>query len=112
MARLLSGARALLLPSFAEGYGLPVAEALALGVPVLCSPLPALREVGRDAAEYLDPLDGAAWRAAILDYAQPQSTRRAAQCARLSAWRAPTWAEHFAIVDAGLRDLVAPAGAP
>ncbi|MBI3514034.1 MAG: glycosyltransferase family 4 protein, partial [Proteobacteria bacterium] len=106
VARLLSGARALLLPSFAEGYGLPVAEALALGVPVLCSDLPALREVADGVAEFLDPLDGAAWRAAILDYAQPQSSRRAAQSARLLAWRAPTWADHFAIVDAGIRELV------
>jgi glycosyltransferase involved in cell wall biosynthesis len=44
-------------PSLAEGYGLPVAEALALGVPVLCSDLPELREIGLDAPEYLDPLD-------------------------------------------------------
>jgi glycosyltransferase involved in cell wall biosynthesis len=35
--RLLKGARALLMPSFAEGYGLPVAEALAVGTPVLAS---------------------------------------------------------------------------
>ena len=57
---LLSGATALLLPSFAEGYGLPVAEALNLGTPVICSDLPALREVGGDVPEYLDPLDGQA----------------------------------------------------
>lgn len=100
VARLLAGARGLLLPSFAEGYGLPVGEALALGVPVLCSPLPALREVAGDVAEYLDPLDGFGWRRAILDYMEPNSARRAAQCARMAGWRAPTWAEHFAIVDA------------
>ena len=43
---LLRGARALLLPSFAEGYGMPVSEALALRVPVLCSDLPAWRYCG------------------------------------------------------------------
>ncbi|MBV8167846.1 MAG: glycosyltransferase family 4 protein [Alphaproteobacteria bacterium] len=99
VARLVKGACALLLPSFAEGYGLPVGEALALGVPVLCTPLPALREVAHDVAEYLDPLDGFGWRRAILDYMQPESARRAAQLARMPGWKAPTWAAHFAIVD-------------
>jgi glycosyltransferase involved in cell wall biosynthesis len=92
---LLRGARALLLPSFAEGYGLPVAEALALGVPVICSDLPALREVGRDAADYLDPLDGPSWARAIWDYVPANSPRRAAQIERLKSWQAPNWNEHM-----------------
>jgi glycosyltransferase involved in cell wall biosynthesis len=99
LARLLGGARALLLPSFAEGYGLPVAEALAAGVPVLCSDLPALREVGGDVPEYLDPLDGAAWRAAIVDYAAADSPRRSAQLARLRNWRPPRWSKHFDAIE-------------
>jgi glycosyltransferase involved in cell wall biosynthesis len=93
---LLLGARALLLPSFAEGFGLPLAEALALGVPAICSDVVALREVGGDVPEFLDPLDGPAWMAAILDYAQPHSPRRAAQVARLPGWTAPTWPGHMA----------------
>ncbi len=92
---LLRGARALLLPSFAEGYGLPLAEALAVGTPALCSDLPALREVGVDVAEYLDPLDGPAWMQAVEDYAAPDSPRRAAQVARLAGWQAPQWEEHM-----------------
>lgn len=96
LAALLQGATALLLPSFAEGYGLPVPEALAAGVPVICSDLPALREVGGDVPEYFDPLDGAVWRQAILDYAAPNSPRRAAQIARLAGWTAPSWEGHFA----------------
>lgn len=103
VARLLLGARALLHPSFAEGFGLPVAEALALGLPVLCSDLPELRETGGAVPEYLDPRDAAAWHAAILDYARPNSPRRAAQLGRLPAWRAPGWEEHFA----ALRPLLA-----
>ncbi|MGI4954169.1 MAG: glycosyltransferase family 4 protein [Janthinobacterium lividum] len=92
---LLRGARALLLPSFAEGYGLPLAEALAVGTPALCSDLPALREVGGDVAEYLDPLDGPAWMQAVEDYAAPDSPRRAAQVAGIAGWRAPEWGEHL-----------------
>ena len=101
---LLRGARALLLPSFAEGYGLPVAEALALGVPVLCSDLPALRAVGKNVPEYLDPLDGLAWREAVLDYAQETSLRRRAQMTRLSKWKPPSWEDHFDAVDTLIDD--------
>src|SRR5262249_10834921 len=96
---LLRDARALLLPSFCEGYGLPVAEALALGVPVICSDLPALREVGAGVPEYLDPLDAPAWRSAILDYSQPGSARRTAQLTRLAHWQPPTWTAHFTAVE-------------
>ncbi len=91
---LMRGARAVLMPSFAEGFGLPVAEALAAGTPVICSDLPALRETGGPVPEYIDPLDASFWAAAVLDYAEAGSVRRAAQCARLAAWRPVTWAAH------------------
>jgi glycosyltransferase involved in cell wall biosynthesis len=107
VSALIAGARALLLPSFAEGFGLPVVEALSLGTPVITSDLPALREAGGSAAEYLDPLDGAAWRAAILDYAAPVSLRRARQLARIATWRAPSWSTHVAEVMQFLEEIAA-----
>jgi glycosyltransferase involved in cell wall biosynthesis len=97
VAGLVRGARAVLMPSFAEGYGLPVAEALSLGTPVLCSDIPALREVGGIAPEYLDPLDSVSWARAIVDYAAPGSPRRSAAVVRAASWAAPTWEDHVAV---------------
>ena len=94
---LLRGARALLLPSFAEGFGMPVTEALSVGTPVICSDLAALREAGGDAPDFIDPLDGPGWRAAILDHFRC-GPLYIAQRERLTAWRAPTWDDHIAIV--------------
>ncbi len=105
VTELLAGARALLFPSFTEGYGLPVMEALAQGVPVLASDLPSLREVAGTVPDYLDPVDGIGWRDAILDYAGPDSARRAAQLARLAGWQPPAWEDHFAQVDVLLAQL-------
>lgn len=101
---LLRGARALVLPSFAEGYGMPVAEALAVGTPVICSDLPALREAGGTVPDFLDPLDGPAWRACLLDHFTG-GPRHVAQRARIPGYRAPTWEEHIAIVLAAIDDL-------
>ena len=98
MAQLMASATALLMPSFAEGYGLPVAEALAAGTPVIAADLPVYREFAGDVPTYLDPLDGPAWIAAIRDYAQAGSSTRAAQMARLAKWRRPEWSTHFASI--------------
>lgn len=93
---MVQGARALLMPSFAEGFGLPVAEALDAGVPVLASDLPAHREAGGSVPEFLDPIDGVAWRDAVLAYTAPSSPRRIAQLKRLEAWRPVCWHDHIA----------------
>ncbi|MEL7463490.1 MAG: glycosyltransferase [Pseudomonadota bacterium] len=99
MVELVAGARALLFPSFAEGYGLPLGEALALGCPVVASDLDALREVGGAAPDYLSPHDAGAWETAVRDYADPGSPARAAQIERMASWAAPTWSDHFAAAD-------------
>jgi len=104
LAGLLRGARALLMPSFAEGYGMPVAEALSVGTPVVCSNIAALREVGGDVPDYLDPLDGPGWQAAILDHAA-RGPRHRAQMARFADWHAPTWDAHIAIVAGAIARL-------
>jgi glycosyltransferase involved in cell wall biosynthesis len=49
-----SAADVVVQPSFEEGFGLPVIEAMASGIPVICSNRASLPEVGGDAAEYFD----------------------------------------------------------
>jgi glycosyltransferase involved in cell wall biosynthesis len=52
---LLGAAAAMIFPSLYEGFGIPVLEAMFAGVPVLCSNVTSLPEVGGDAALYFDP---------------------------------------------------------
>jgi glycosyltransferase involved in cell wall biosynthesis len=105
LVNTLLHARALLYPSFVEGYGLPIAEALSLGVPVIASDLPVFREFAGEVPDYSDPLDGRRWLELIEDYARPDSARRAAQIARMPAFVAPTWKQHFERVDRFIEKL-------
>ena len=59
LAGLTAGATLLAYPSLYEGFGFPVAQAMASGVPVLTSNLSSLPEVAGDGAEFVDPLDAA-----------------------------------------------------
>lgn len=93
VAAILAGARALLFPSLAEGTGLPALEAAALGVPVICSDLPELREVMGDYAVYLAPSDGYAWSEVIGSIEQAGSAYRD----RGKGFVLPSWKDHFKI---------------
>lgn len=57
LRRAYSGADLTVLPSFEEGFGLPVIESVACGTPVACSNTASLPEVAGEAAEYFDPAD-------------------------------------------------------
>lgn len=99
LAAWLLHARALLFPSFTEGYGMPLVEALTLGVPVIASNLPVFREIAGDIPEYIDPLDGKGWAKSITDFTRMDSPTRQAQQHRMSQFIPPTWETHFAQVE-------------
>ncbi len=104
LASWISGARALLMPSFTEGFGLPIIEALRLGTPVIASNLPVYRELAGDIPTYVDPMDGASWEHAIRSFADA-SEERQRQVAQMNGYRAPSWAGHFEVVERWLQSL-------
>lgn len=105
VARYFLHARALLFPSFTEGYGMPLIEALATGLPVIASDIEVFRELAGDIPEYLSPIDGLGWRKTIEAYLPKDSPARHTQLQRMEGFHAPTWEEHFTKVDAWLPTL-------
>lgn len=87
---LYRGAAMLILPSKAEGFGLPVIEAMACGVPIVCSDLPVLREIADGVATFCDPASPAAFARAMattLDEPTPGERRaRGLELARRFSW--------------------------
>lgn len=105
LALLRRRARAVLMPSHVEGFGMPVMEALADGTPVIASDIPAFREIAAGAAELIDPLDGLGWTRAILEYQDGTSPRLAAARDRALRFVPPRWADYFATVGAFVTEI-------
>lgn len=90
-ASMLSKALCLLFPSRIEGFGLPAAEAMALGCPVIASTAPCLPEVCGDAALYAGPDDLEAWVAAIRRLSCEPALRQALVAKGFERAKAYTW---------------------
>lgn len=91
-------AQALLMPTLAEGFGLPMVEALALGTPVIASDLPCFREIGQGIPALLAPADTDAWKRAILASVTGGAERKRQQ-GLMPSYRPSTWESHFAKVE-------------
>jgi glycosyltransferase involved in cell wall biosynthesis len=102
LAGLIGGARALLMPTFAEGFGLPVIEALQSGTPVIASDLPVFREIAGAIPLLLDPADRSVWLAAVQAFCDDGPERKR-QIAAMAGFRAPTWDDHFHTVETWLQ---------
>lgn len=105
LSHYLHYAQALLFPTFSEGYGFPIIEALTAGTPVIASDLSVFKEIAGTIPEYISPLDGKKWLETIIDYAHPNSKSRAAQLDRIAHFTPPTWEQHFNQVDEFLERL-------
>lgn len=99
----LDGATAVLMPSHAEGFGLPVIEALSRRIPVIAADLPVYRELAGTVPCLLDPDDVGAWVAAVRDHAG-HGPDRLRQTGAIQTYVVPDWPGHFAIVDEWLQN--------
>jgi glycosyltransferase involved in cell wall biosynthesis len=102
---LYKQARAVVVPSLYEGFGLPVLEAMARGQVVVASRTSSLPEVGGDAAVYVDDPSDAAALAGALEQAMAETTRAALVRKATAQARGFTWDRSAAGVVAVIRDL-------
>lgn len=80
-----------LYPSFVEGWGLPVAESLAHGRPVITGTAPSLREAGQGLALHLDPDDVLGWARAVMELAGDAERRATLETEIARSYRLVTW---------------------
>jgi len=107
LATLLSAAELFIMPSLAEGFGLPLLEAMACGVPVACSSAGSLPEVAADAALFFDPRDSASMAEAITGLLRDAGLRSRLRAAGRARAAAMTWARTAQATAAVYRTLLA-----
>lgn len=91
LLKLYAQSTAFVFPSTFEGFGMPVLEAMAAGIPVACSKIPPLCEVGGDAVLYFDPLEEDAIAAALDQIVDDEGLRSRLAVEGPKRARAFTW---------------------
>lgn len=92
LRQLISASSGVLMPSIAEGFGLPIVEALAQGVPVIASDIPAHREAGSGGSvRYVDSMDEEKWVAAIEQFWLSPNPKL--------IYRPKTWSDYFGNIE-------------
>jgi len=110
LGALYSAALATVVPTEAEGFGMPVVEAMACGCPVLCSDIPVLHEVADDAARYFDLKSHQSLADQISTLAHDAELRDELSRRGLKRCRRYTWQAAADTVLATLRSIAAEAG--
>lgn len=105
LSRLVANSNGLLMPSFSEGYGLPMVEALTLGTPVVATDDKVFREVTQGKASYLSAVDGAGWMAAIEALADSNSPMAREARAKARSFVSPRWSSYFEGVEHFLKSV-------
>jgi glycosyltransferase involved in cell wall biosynthesis len=106
LAAVYRRAALVLQTSDAEGFGLPVAEAMACGTPVIASDLPVLREVGGLAATYCPPGVEPIWTSEVLRLlSSPRDSLRSASLAQASHFSWANYTKNMSAVYNGLLNL-------
>jgi len=98
IAALMAQAAAVLFPSHAEGYGLPAAEAISLGTPVICSKLPVFDEFLGNIPVYAESDDVYLWKQSILQFAEKKKAGQTGGGRKSADFDIPTWSDHFNLV--------------
>lgn len=95
MVAIMQGSQALLFPSFVEGWGMPLAEALSMGVGAVCSNLSVFEECGQGLAVQVDPIDGAGWYSTLRKIHEDDGYREELR-ATARKYVSPSWGIHLA----------------
>lgn len=104
---LYAEATLVVFPTMFEGFGLPVLEGMSHGAPVLCSDLPVLREVGGDAAEYVEAGSASALASAIDELLQNPARREELATAGRERVALYSWSSTAAAFEQELRRAAA-----
>lgn len=91
LADILAGAKLFVFPSLYEGFGIPVLEAMASGVPVVCSDAACLPEVAANAARYFDPKDEVGLAQLLLQLSEDEGERNRLIAAGLERAQLFSW---------------------